>query len=169
MSKPYETNNIQISSDGFQKLTGTKDGKNFLWTTEINTELPIRIGTSGYANTIAPTIIPKVFRDVTKRRGDMPAQWVQRGGKNLCWTWKQYYTACVQFAQGLHKLGVNQRKAVNIMGWNSPEWAIAYFGGIFHNNVVSGVYTTNGPEACLYQAENSEAEVIVVDTLPQLK
>lgn len=38
-----------------------------------------------------------------------------------------------------------------------------------HSNVVSGVYTTNGEEACQYQAEHSEAQVIVVDTLAQLK
>lgn len=95
--------------------------------------------------------------------------WVQRGGKNICWTWKQYYQNCIQFSQALQHLGVTERKAVNIMGWNSPEWAIAFFGGIFHNNVVSGVYTTNGPEACQYQALNSEAQVIVVDTVPQLK
>jgi long-chain-fatty-acid--CoA ligase ACSBG len=69
----------------------------------------------------------------------------------------------------LLKLGVEERKAVNIMGFNSPEWAIAYHGSIFHNNVVSGVYITNGPAACHYQAENSEAQVIVVDTLDQLK
>jgi long-chain-fatty-acid--CoA ligase ACSBG len=55
------------------------------------------------------------------------------------------------------------------MGFNSPEWAIAMNGAIMHNNVVSGVYTTNGEDANLYQAEHSEAQVIVVDTLPQLK
>ena len=55
------------------------------------------------------------------------------------------------------------------MGYNSPEWAIAYVGSIFHNNIVTGVYITNGPAACQYQAEHSEAEVIVVDTLEQLK
>lgn len=55
------------------------------------------------------------------------------------------------------------------MGFNSPEWAIAYMGGIMHNNVVTGIYTTNGPEACFYQAENSEAQVVVVDTIDQLK
>ena len=43
-------------------------------------------------------------------------------------------------------------KAVNIMGFNSPEWAIAFFGSILHNNVVSGVYITNGSDACKYQA-----------------
>lgn len=55
------------------------------------------------------------------------------------------------------------------MGFNSPEWAISYYGAMFHNNVVSGVYTTNGPSACKYQAEHSSAQVIVVDTEQQLK
>lgn len=55
------------------------------------------------------------------------------------------------------------------MGFNSPEWAIAHFGSLLHNNVVSGVYTTNGADACQYQAEHSEAQVIVVDTISQLK
>lgn len=55
------------------------------------------------------------------------------------------------------------------MGFNSPEWAIAHFGSLLHNNVVSGVYTTNGADACQYQAEHSEAQVIVVDTVSQLK
>lgn len=55
------------------------------------------------------------------------------------------------------------------MGFNSPEWVIAFYGGIFHNNVVSGVYATNGADACQYQAEHSEAQVVLVDTLPLLK
>jgi long-chain-fatty-acid--CoA ligase ACSBG len=63
----------------------------------------------------------------------------------------------MSFAKSIHTLGIDERKSVNIMGFNSPEWAIAYFGSIFHNNVVSGVYTTNGVEACHYQAEHSEA------------
>jgi len=54
------------------------------------------------------------------------------------------------------------------MGHNSPEWFIAFFGSIFNNNVVSGVYITNGPQACFYQAENSEAQVLVCDTVEQL-
>ena len=43
------------------------------------------------------------------------------------------------------------------MGWNSPEWVIAFYGGMFNNNIVTGVYTTNSPPACLYQAQHSEA------------
>ena len=55
------------------------------------------------------------------------------------------------------------------MGFNSPEWAIAYYGSLMHNNVVSGVYTTNGADACQYQAQHSEAQVIVLETLNHLK
>ena len=73
-----------------------------------------------------------------------------RNKKIYEWTWTQYYHDCVAFAKGLAKLGIEERSAVNIMGYNSPEWAIAYHGSIFHNNVVSGVYVTNGPKACQY-------------------
>ena len=52
------------------------------------------------------------------------------------------------FAKSLHALGIDSWKSVNIMGFNSPEWAIAFYGSIFHNNIVSGVYTTNGAQAC---------------------
>ena len=68
----------------------------------------------------------------------------------------------------MHYLGVDQRKSVNIMGFNAPEWTIAMFGSIFHNNIVSGVYITNAADACHYQSEHSEAQVIVLDTLEQL-
>ena len=88
-----------------------------------------------------------------------------RDKKEVSWTWTQYYNEAFAFARALHAIEVDERKAVNIMGFNSPEWAIAYFGSMMHNNVVSGVYTTNGYEACLYQAEHSEAQVIVVETL----
>lgn len=55
------------------------------------------------------------------------------------------------------------------MGFNAPEWAVAFFGGIFFNAVCTGVYNTNAADACLYQAQHSEAQVIVVDTFVQLK
>lgn len=34
-----------------------------------------------------------------------------------------------------------------------------------YNTIVSGVYPTNNADACLYQAEHSEAELIVVDSI----
>jgi long-chain-fatty-acid--CoA ligase ACSBG len=69
----------------------------------------------------------------------------------------------------MHALSVQERKSLNIMGHNAPEWVIAYMGGIVSNCIVSGVYPTNTAEACFYQADHSEAEIIVVDSVEQLK
>lgn len=69
----------------------------------------------------------------------------------------------------MNTLGINERKCVNIMGHNAPEWVISYLGGIMYNCIVSGVYPTNNAEACLYQADHSEAELVVVDSIEQLK
>jgi len=89
----------------------------------------------------------------------------ERDGKVLKWTWNEYYSDVIAFAKSMMALGVTERKSVNIMGHNAPEWVIAFLGGIFANCVSSGVYATNLPEACLYQAEHSEAEVIIVDSI----
>lgn len=72
------------------------------------------------------------------------------------------------FAKALQKLGINERKAVNISGFNAPEWTIAFIGSICNNNIGCGVYTTNSPEQCLFLADNSEAEIIVLDSVEQL-
>jgi long-subunit acyl-CoA synthetase (AMP-forming) len=58
---------------------------------------------------------------------------------------------------------------VNIMGHNTPEWVIAFTGTVFANCIGSGVYPTNNADACYYQADHSEAELIVVDSIEQLK
>ena len=66
-------------------------------------------------------------------------------------------------------VGVQERKSVNIMGHNAPEWVISFMGGAHYNCIVSGVYPTNNAEACFYQADHSEAELVVVDSVEQLK
>lgn len=42
-------------------------------------------------------------------------------------------------------------------------------GAINYNAVITGVYITNGPDACLYQATHSNAEVVVCDTIERLR
>lgn len=115
-----------------------------------------------------PTTISNVFLKAVEERSSATALNVMRNGKHLKWTWNQFGAEAKKFAKSLDQLGVDERSCVNIMGFNSPEWAIAYFGGILHNNILSGVYTTNGAEACKYQASHSRAQVIVVDTIAQL-
>ena len=50
----------------------------------------------------------------------------------------------------MHALNINERSGVNILGFNSPEWVISYFGGLFFNSVCTGVYLTNNADACFY-------------------
>lgn len=84
-------------------------------------------------------------------------------------SWKDVFQDVVAFCKAMQVIGVNERKAVNIMGHNAPEWVISFYGAVCYNAVCSGIYITNTPEACLYQAEHSEAEVLVVDSIENLK
>jgi len=81
------------------------------------------------------------------------------------WTWNEYYRDAMSFSKALSVIGVEDKTAINIMGFNAPEWVICCFGAIMNNMVVSGVYTTNGEDACQYQAFHSEAQIIAVDTI----
>lgn len=57
---------------------------------------------------------------------------------------------------------------MNIIGANTPEWVIAFTGTILANNVASGVYPTNKPEACLDIADLAKPLVVVVEDRIQL-
>lgn len=75
----------------------------------------------------------------------------------------------MNFAKALQNLKVNERSAVAIMGFNSPEWVFSFMGGLLYNCVCTGIYSTNTSEACQYQVENSDAEVVILETNDMLK
>jgi len=56
-------------------------------------------------------------------------------------------------------LGINNYTSVNIIGFNSHEWAVAFTGSVFGHYLPIGIYTTNAPEACEYIANHSECEI----------
>ncbi len=68
------------------------------------------------------------------------------------------------FAKALSSLGVTERSSVAVMGFNSAQWFMAFMGTILYRCVVTGIYTTNSDDACMYQVDHSEAEIIVVET-----
>jgi len=85
------------------------------------------------------------------------------------WTYEELYNDVRSFASAMISLGIGNYKALNIIGFNDPAWFISFFGCVFANILPVGVYTTNGPEACKYVAEHSDAEVIVVENKTHLK
>lgn len=46
-------------------------------------------------------------------------------------------------AKAFIKLGLEPRKSVGIIGFNSPEWFIADLAAVFANGVATGIYPTN--------------------------
>ena len=158
---------ISISKRGYEQLLKPTDGKGLHWTSDINDELPIKMKKTG-AGSETPITMCELFQNAVQRSWDRPALWVERNEVKLCWTWNQYWFDALRFAKACHQLGCKDRSAVAIMGFNAPEWAIAFIGGILNNQVNTGIYGTNAPDACLYQVEHSEAEVIVVETAAHL-
>lgn len=104
-----------------------------------------------------------------KASGDRDAVFVQRAGKVLKWTWNQYYRESMAFAKAMQHLNVTERSSVAIMGFNSPEWIFGFLGGIMYNCVVTGIYTTNAADACFYQADHSEAEIVLLESADMVK
>ena len=92
----------------------------------------------------------ELFEEAHKNFPNQKSLSVVRNNKEIIWTWKEYYNDTIAFAKSLHALGVTERASVNIMGFNSPEWVIAWHGAMFHNNIASGVYITNTPDVCLH-------------------
>ena len=66
------------------------------------------------------------------------------------------------------KLGLQRFHSVCILGFNSPEWFISQMGGILAGGFSAGIYTTNSPDACKHVANNSRANIIVVEDGKQL-
>jgi len=97
-----------------------------------------------------PFTLNQMFQNAVSSGQDRPSMWVERDGVKLCWTWNKYYQDSMLFAKACHQLGVADHSAVAIMGFNSPEWAIAFMGGIMNGCVASGIYITNQADACMY-------------------
>lgn len=164
-----EDTNVFLSTELFAKKIGAKDGKGLYWTDDMHDELPIKMTGTGLGRNLLPQTLTQAFLNAVQHRGEQPALRVQRGDQELMWTWQQYRLDSFAFAKSLHKLGVEPRAVVNIMGFNCPELVIAIQGTYLNNGVVSGVYSTNNADACQYQSQHSECQAVIVETLAQFE
>ena len=126
-------------------------------------ELPIRMRKNGYK----PLTLHEVLWKAVIHYPDNIAMAVKRGKgeekKWKTWTYCKYYRDSRKFSKTLIALKITQLKAVNIIGFNAPEWAISFYGSIMANILPVGIYTTNTPEACYYITDHSEAEVLIAE------
>lgn len=136
-------------------------------TWKIDEEVKIRMG-EGIAG-IEPTTVVKRFQDTVAKLGAANALHLKVNGEWQSTTWQEYYDKCEQFAKSLIHIGVGRFAGVSIIGFNSPEWAIADIGTIMAGSVAAGIYTTNSPHACEFIAKHSDSEVVVCDGVKQLE
>ena len=118
-------------------------------TTEKNTVLPISLSPSGPGSE-PPITVCALFSQTAHKYAEKDALFIMRGGEPLCFSWSEYFENSVAFAKSMVGVGVVERAGVAIMGSNSPEWLFACMGGMMSNCVVTGMYTTNSPDACAY-------------------
>ena len=114
-------------------------------------------------------IIPRVFEEAARKRGDADAMRFKRDGEWLPISWNGYREAVWRAAGGFIKLGLEPGQGVAILGFNRPEWFISDIGAIVAGGLPAGIYTTCTPEQCQYVAHHCEAAVIVVEHAAQLE
>ena len=96
---------VLMSTKGYQSLTASDNGKNLFWTADMDYELPIKIKSFGPGSE-APRTVAQAFYDISEKQGEKPALWIERNGKVLCWSWKQYQADAFAFAKAMHALGL---------------------------------------------------------------
>ena len=85
------------------------------------------------------------------------------------YTYSQYYDECIKFAKSVIAYKLPQHAAVNIIGFNAPEWCFAFYGSLFARCLPVGIYTTNSQQVCEYIAEHSEAKMILAENREYVK
>ena len=144
------------------------DGQSLHWVSSLTEELPIFMRGSGIGS-IPPVTLYVHLEECARVAGAKVAFRVMRNKHWQTHSWLQVYEESMQVAKALVHLQVQERTCVNIIGFNSPEWVLAFFGSIVANTVAVGVYPTNQTEACLYVAKHSETQVVFAQNEMQVK
>ena len=165
---PYS---FSLSPSGLAQMPALLDpknpAKNMIWTTDPRVELPILMTKEG-PGSYAPITVMQLWEKTLAEYGDKGAVNDKINGKWRTYTYKQYYDLVVKFALGLVRLGISERSAVSILGYNCSEWFINFNGAIFANCVAVGHYLTNGHEAVKYVIEHSDSEIFVAENQEML-
>ncbi|XP_067390786.1 long-chain-fatty-acid--CoA ligase ACSBG1 isoform X4 [Emydura macquarii macquarii] len=136
-----------------------------LWTTFADGVVKLRIDQSCSQT---PITVHQMFKETVERYGPLNAMASKKNGKWEKITFSEYYNLSWKAAKSFLKLGLERFHSVAILGFNSPEWFISAVGSIFAGGIVTGIYTTNTPEACYYIAYDCKANIIVVENQKQL-
>lgn len=142
---------------------------NNLVTWDVEGAVKIRMDKSG-PGAAEPISIPGLLLRAATKHPNLPAlkQKDPKTGAEKTWTWSEYHQEVRTVAKAFISLGLARFDSVCILGFNSPEWVMADLAAIFGGGLASGIYPTNGPEACQYILEQSKCSILVVEDQRQL-
>lgn len=115
-----------------------------------------------------PMSVPHLLMRATARAPQHTALAVKRNGEWQKWTYQDYLNDVRTAAKGFIALGLERYHAVCILGFNTPEWFLSDLAAIFAGGFAAGIYTTNSAESCAYVANDSRANIFVVEDDKQL-
>ena len=138
-------------------------------TTDPEGAVKIRQYDGDYSQDYPILSVPTMLRNTTEKFPTKTAMAVKRNGAWVTWSYQEYYDQSRNAAMAFIKLGLQRFHSVCLLGFNSPEWFIAQMGAIMAGGFSAGIYTTNSPEACKHVANNSRANIIVVEDEKQLE
>uniref|UniRef100_A0A8C5PA81 Long-chain-fatty-acid--CoA ligase ACSBG1 n=1 Tax=Leptobrachium leishanense TaxID=445787 RepID=A0A8C5PA81_9ANUR len=140
--------------------------KEALWTTAVDGSVQLRVDDSCPQPAMT---VHQMFLECVDKYGPLQALSSKRDGIWEHVTFLEYYKLSRRAAKSFMKLGLEPFHSVGILGFNSPEWFISAVGAVFAGGIVTGIYSTNSPEACHYVASDCKANVIVVENRKQLE
>ena len=151
------------------------------WTSDIHTELPIQV-----FDNIFPITVPQMFHQTAKKysnhisvswrieknyiKNKLPSYYQLANTVDSKWdnmTWAQLEEQVYIFGGACIASGLNSKDVAIIMGFNSPQWLIAFHGTIQAGGVVAGSYLTNKTDTCKYLVNNSNAKLAFVESWKQ--
>ncbi len=113
-------------------------------------------------------VVPKVFRQTVRERGDRVAMRKKEYGLWHDISWNEYYRLAKYVGSALISMGLQKGDCVSIIGENSPEWVIIDLGIQGAGGVAVGIYTTNAWPQVEYVLKDSESKFFFVENEEQL-
>ncbi|XP_069480515.1 long-chain-fatty-acid--CoA ligase ACSBG1 isoform X2 [Ambystoma mexicanum] len=154
-----------IKQTAQMKMEMETETEGALWTTAADGKVKIRLGPSCAQ---PPLTVHQMFKETVDKYGALNALASKKDGTWEKITFSEYYQMSWQAAKSFLHLGLQRFHSVGILGFNSSEWFISAVGAIFAGGITTGIYSTNSPEACYYVADNSRANIIMVENQKQL-
>jgi len=114
-----------------------------------------------------PETVPELLKRLETNTTKAVA-WEENGAwRDL--TWADYVSLVRQAARAMIAIGLEPRKGVGIIGFNSLEWVVADLGCVLAGGLAAGIYATNGADAARYVLDHSSAQLCFCDGAMQLE